>query len=112
MIEACSFGRIVIDAHAYTSDVIIYPDRVDDRWWRAEGHLLQLSDIQEILDAEPVALVVGTGYSGCMHIDPAVERELKNRGIELIALPTGEAWKIYNDLQAARRTVAALHLTC
>jgi len=28
-IDSYSFGRIVIDGQVYTSDVIIYPDRVD-----------------------------------------------------------------------------------
>jgi len=26
------FGRIVIDGKTYTSDVIVYPDRVDPSW--------------------------------------------------------------------------------
>jgi len=112
IIEAYLFGSVMIDGQRYSSDVIIYPDRVDDRWWRAEGHLLQLSDIQDALDAKPETLVVGTGFSARMHLDPAVGRELKRRGIELIALPTDDAWKTYNEVQASRRAVAALHLTC
>lgn len=111
-IEAYSFGSIVIDGRTYRSDVIIYPDRIDEGWWRAEGHLLQLSDIQDILDAEPEALVVGTGFSARMQVAPEVERELEGRGIELIAVPTGDAWNTFNEVQASRRTVAALHLTC
>ena len=111
-IEAYSFGSIAIEGRRYSSDVIIYPDRVDDRWWRAEGHLLQVSDIQDILEARPDTLIVGTGYSGRMQIAPAVEDELRKHGITLIAEPTGEAWKTYNELQASRRAVAALHLTC
>lgn len=111
-IEAYSFGNIVIEGRSYTSDVIVYPDRIDDTWWRDEGHLLQVSDIQDILDARPDLLIVGTGFSGRMQIAPPVEDELRKHGIELIAEPTGEAWKTYNEVQASRKTVAALHLTC
>ena len=32
MIESYKFGEIVIDGTTYTSDVIIYPDNVDDKW--------------------------------------------------------------------------------
>lgn len=111
-IEAYSFGSIIIEGRRYTSDVVVYPDRVDDRWWRTEGHLLQLSDIQDVLATEPAALVVGTGFSARMRVVPEVASELERRGIELIVQPTDEAWKTYNELQASRRTVAALHLTC
>ena len=34
MIDAYDFGRIVIDENAFTTDVIIFPDRVMDEWWR------------------------------------------------------------------------------
>jgi len=40
MIESYKFGEILIDGVTYTSDVIIYPDSVDFKWWRKEGHLL------------------------------------------------------------------------
>ena len=43
-IDSYSFGRIVINGKTYTSDVIIFPDKVDASWWRKEGHLLQLAD--------------------------------------------------------------------
>ncbi len=28
------------------SGLLIYPERIDDRWWRQEGHLLRLEDIK------------------------------------------------------------------
>ena len=32
MINSYDFGRIVIDGNAFTTDVIIFPDRVDAEW--------------------------------------------------------------------------------
>lgn len=111
-IESYGFGRITIDGKEYTSDVIIYPDRVDSSWWRKEGHKLQLVDIQAVLDANPDALVVGTGYYECMKVMPEVEAELQARSIELHVAPTQRACDIYNELKGQKRVVAALHLTC
>ena len=112
MIDDYSFGRIVIDGRDYHSDVVIYPDRVDDCWWRREGHRLQLADLQEILTASAEVLVVGTGAHGFMRVAPEVEQALAERGIELITLRTDQACQRYNELKDQKRTIAALHLTC
>ena len=111
-IESFSFGHITIDGSEYTDDVIIYPWAVDDTWWRDEGHVLKMQDLDEALDADPEALVVGTGAHGRMTIRDEVRKELDERGIELVGAPTDEAVEKYNHLQAEKRTVAALHLTC
>ena len=37
-ISAYRFGKIHIDGRAYSSDVIITPERVVDTWWRKQGH--------------------------------------------------------------------------
>ena len=41
-----------------------------------------------------------------------VEEWAKKRGVELIAVPTKEACRIYNEKSKEKKTVAALHLTC
>jgi len=112
MIESYDFGRIVINGRKFGSDLVIFPDRVNGNWWRKEGHILSVDDIEEIVDAKPEVLVVGTGYSGLMKIHPQTERYLKSSGIELIAAKTEKACKIYNELSKSRRVVAAFHLTC
>ena len=112
MIEDYRFGHIVIDGREYTSDVIVYPDRVDASWWRKEGHLLQIEDLEEVVQAQPEVLVVGTGNPGLMEVPQETREYLRSRGIELIVQPTPQAWQTYNRLSSQRRTVAALHLTC
>lgn len=106
------FGQVTIDGTTYNSDVIVYPSRVNDNWWRHEGHVLKLQDLTEALAAEPEVLVVGTGAHERLKIGDEVTEELGVRGIELIALETPDAVERYNELQGERRTVAALHLTC
>ncbi|MFO7948281.1 MAG: MTH938/NDUFAF3 family protein [Armatimonadota bacterium] len=112
MIEDYSFGRIVIDGQTYTDDVIIYRERVDDSWWREEGHRLKVADIEEVIEAAPEVLVVGTGAYGRVSVEPEVKQRLEDEGIELLSAPTEEACETYNELSGEKKTVAALHLTC
>ena len=111
-IEDYQFGRIVIDGQAYTSDVIVYPDRVDASWWRQEGHRLLPEDLPEVLSEPPEVLVVGQGRPGLMIVPPATRERFEQAGTTVIAEPTSRAWQTYNRLRQEKRTVAALHLTC
>ena len=112
IIDSYHFGQIVVNGKNYTSDVIIFPDRVKAHWWRNKGHQLCLEDIAEVITENPEMLVVGTGVSGLMKVLPDVKQSLEARGIKLIAEPTNEACNIYNQLCQSQKVVAALHLTC
>jgi len=110
-IESYSFGHIVVDGEEATNDVIVLPKRVFRNWWRRDGHTLVLEDLREVLDELPQHLVVGTGAYGRMRPDPETLERLRERGIEVEALPTDEAVRRYGELDAAQ-TAAALHLPC
>lgn len=111
-IEHYSFGRIVIDGKTYTSDVIIYPGRVDAFWWRKEGHNLQVADLSDIIRAEPDVLIVGTGHSGAMSVSEETIGFVGSRGIEMKVERTAKAVELYNSLGKYNKVIAALHLTC
>jgi hypothetical protein len=110
-IESYSFGHIVVDGQEATNDVIVLPSRVVHNWWRRDGHSLVLDDLRDVLDELPSRLVLGTGAYGRMHPDPQALEELRERGIEVEALPTEQAVRRYGELDAAH-AAAALHLTC
>jgi hypothetical protein len=110
-IEAYSFGRVVVDGREETRDVIVLPHRLVTNWWRADGHRLVLSDLDDVLEELPEQLIVGTGAYGQMRPDPEALEQLRERGVEVEALPTAEAVRRFDELDAAR-TAAALHLTC
>jgi len=113
MIDSYDFGKIVISGRRYASDVIVFPDRVRDNWWRIEGHRLHVKDIEEaVQEGKPEVFVVGTGYSELMRVLPETENYFKSRGIELIVQSTKEACETFNRLVKSKRVIAALHLTC
>ena len=112
-IDSYSFGHIVIDGKAYTSDVIIYEDHVDASWWRNEGHLLQWPDLTDVLKAKPDTLVIGKGYSGVMSVPRELIQRIKAMGIEVQVEKTTKAVELYNSLQRKKsRVIAAIHITC
>ena len=111
-VEDYGFGRIVIDGRTYTSDVIVYPDKVDPTWWRKEGHLLQKADLSDVLAASPAVVVIGTGNWGVMKVPEDTIRFLQSKGIRVVAEKTAQAVKRFNEESEKEKTVGAFHLTC
>ncbi|MCD6363351.1 MAG: Mth938-like domain-containing protein [Synergistetes bacterium] len=112
-IDSYSFGEIIIDGVKYKSDVVVSPVGVFPNWWRLEGHKLQLEDLKDYLSKVVIdVLIAGTGASGLMKVSDEVRREMRARGIELIALPTDDACKLYNELREHKRVMGVFHLTC
>lgn len=112
MIDSYSFGKIVIDGKTYTSDIIIYPDKVDDSWWRKSGHLLQREDLTDVLAYHPEVLIVGSGAYGLMKILDETKQFLESKEIVLVVEETKAACDTYNRLKEEKKVVAAFHLTC
>ncbi len=111
-ITGYSFGNITIDGNTYTSDVIIYPDRVYSTWWRKEGHLLQVEDLADIVSAGIPVLIIGTGFYGAMKVPDTIIDYLKSHDIEAHVEKTGDAVSLYNRIAHEQPAAAALHLTC
>jgi hypothetical protein len=112
-IDQYRFGHIDIEGHSYDADVIIFPERVQDRWWRKEGHRLAREDLETVLVAKPEVLVVGTGYYGRMQVPEETLDVLRGAGIDVRVVKTSLAVEEFNRLQReCARFVAALHLTC
>jgi len=112
-IDSYAFGHIVIKGKSYTSDVIIYDDRVDASWWRREGHLLQWPDITDIVKAKPDILIIGSGYSGIMSVPQELVDRIASLGIDVIVEKTTKAVELFNSLQRKKsHVIAAFHITC
>ncbi len=107
------FGKLVYMGKSYSSDIIIYPDHVDDLWWRDQGHLLTAKDLEEAINARPDLLIVGTGQFGMMKVDRTLTERLKGSGIELMIARTREACELFNaSVEEKKKVIGAFHLTC
>jgi len=112
-IEDYSFGRIVIDGKEFKQDVIVLPGRVMESWWRKDGHSLDPSDLAEALaEVKPDTLIVGCGKNDLLKVPDRTREWIEDKGIKLVALPTGEAVERYNQLAWSQVVMAGLHLTC
>ena len=80
--------------------------------WRREGHSLHPADLDAIQDHQPRILVIGLGAFSRMHIPEATKQWLEESGIELVALPSKDACKYYNQICEQGDVAAAIHLTC
>jgi len=112
MIDSYQFGEIVIKGKKYTSDLIIFPDRVRSHWWRKEGHRLCVEDLKEIMQEKPEILIIGTGSHGVLRVLPDVKDYLERHGVTVMSQTTDDACLTFNQLCNSQKVVAALHLTC
>lgn len=112
-IDDYHFGHICVEGHSYDADVVIFPDHVQERWWRREGHRLVQEDLTTVLAKKPQMLVIGTGYYGRMQVPAGTLDSFRAAGVDVRIAKTGEAVNEFNQLQReCASIVAALHLTC
>ena len=112
MIESYSFGHMFIKGRIITSDLILYPHKINDSWWRISGHAVCLKDIEDIFRENPEVLIIGTGFYGLMEVEEEVKAYAQSQGIQLIIEKTEKAVQSYNTLALQKKTIGAFHLTC
>ncbi|MGD8913750.1 MAG: MTH938/NDUFAF3 family protein [Candidatus Thiodiazotropha sp.] len=112
-IDHYTFGRISISGREYDADIIIFPDHVQERWHRRQGHRLAPEDLETVIAETPQLLVIGTGYFGRMQVPEETLARLQAEGIEVRVSKTSEAVDEFNRLQKDNANIIiALHLTC
>ncbi len=113
MIEEYRFGIMRIAGRTYSSDLKIIKGRVVPEWWRGRGHFVDVMDVEDILAAEPEALVLGCGASNLVRVSEPLKKRLARIGAELHTQPTARAVETFNRLFAQGKNVAgAFHLGC
>jgi hypothetical protein len=113
MIEEYHFGSITIDGKTYNRDVeVLWSGQVLD-WWRKESHVIDTEDLKRALDQGPEVIIIGTGESAVAQVTEQAQKEVKNRGINLIIDDTTEAIKTFNILvEEGKKVIGLFHLTC
>lgn len=112
MIESYTFGHMVVNGQEYASDIILFPDKIKDSWWRESGHKVCLKDLKDVFKEEPEVLVIGTGFTGLMRVEEEVKDSAQLKGIELIIEKTKKAVERFNTVASKKKTIGAFHLTC
>jgi hypothetical protein len=109
------FGVIDIDGVTYEHDVVLDRGEIHRRKKRASKRFRQKFghtplSVDEDIPWKCTCLVVGTGAYGRLPVMEDVKREAKDRGVELVVLPTAEAIKMLQ--KQPKKTNAVLHVTC
>lgn len=112
-IDAYRFGEMLVNGRSFTSDLIIFGDRIEDQWWRENGHLVNVHDLNDVIQARPDVLVVGRGKLGAMKIPEGTADAIEEAGIQLVDARTEEAIVVFNEIaNTGKNVVGAFHLTC
>ena len=111
-IENCHFGEITISGISYSKDLIIFPDKIYDHWWRSKGHFLSIKDLGIVIHYKPDILFIGTGMYGLMKTDKNIIHQLKETGIKRINIGKTKIMCEHYNNEKSLKKVAALHLTC
>lgn len=112
IIEKYQFGKIMVSGSRFNTDLIIFPDYIQDNWRRREGHLLKITDLESVINYHPDVLIIGTGMYGLMKIDRDLIQLLKDFNIKRIIIEKTKKACLYYNSETLQKKVAALHLTC
>lgn len=112
VIEEYKFGSFRISGKSYLDDIKMIGTKVKSYSLKDHRRGLCLEDINDIIEAKPKFVVIGSGASGLLVINKEVKDYLRSLGIQLIIDKTEEAVKKFNKLIKENTNVAAfLHAT-
>jgi hypothetical protein len=111
-----AFGVVEIDGKRFERDIVVDRGRIARRDKKASKPLRGRYGHTPLSLLEPIPwncrrLILGTGADGALPVAPEVLAEARQRGVELVAVPTDEACELLADADLAT-TNAILHVTC
>lgn len=115
-INGTEFGKIIVDNKTYNYDITIDTNGVVSRRsrasekWYGTHHVICTEEIKDLLASKPQVLVIGLGQYKACRLEEGVERECEKYGTKLIAEPTLNAIKTFNETEA--RKAGLFHVTC
>lgn len=114
-IDEYHFGSITIDGKTYDYDVEVRWTGEVLKWWRKEGHVLDLEDVKRAVEENPETIILGTGAYGLCEVTENCQNFIKEKGIKLIIDKTEEAVKTFNAIleeKKQNKVIGLFHLTC
>lgn len=120
MIEEYKFGSITINGKNYDHDVEVRWTGEVLKWWRKEGHVVDVDDVKRTINQNPDTIIIGTGESGLAKVPEETKTAVKSKGIELITDLTEQATKTFNIISEEseeeegeqKKVIGLFHLTC
>jgi len=120
MINEYKFGSITIDGKTYNHDVEVRWTGEVLKWWRKEGHVFDVEDVERTVKQNPETIILGTGAYGLCEVTEECQNFLKEKGISLIIDKTEEAVKTFNIIleeskpegERQNKVIGLFHLTC
>jgi len=110
MIESISFGKMLYKGKVSRSDTIVYPDRMDTRWWLKDKTCIGCDDLGEVLKASPQVVTVGLGFMMPIRISDEAVNLMKSPGITVGVGTAEEAAEAFNRYTATQKTIGLFHL--
>jgi len=120
MIEKYSFGSIIINKKEYNHDVEVRWNGEVLKWWRKNGHKIDVEDVKRAIGQSPETIILGTGAYGFCKVTKECQDFIKEKGIKLIIDNTEEAVKTFNIILEEseeeegkkEKVIGLFHLTC
>ncbi|NCN04995.1 MAG: hypothetical protein GW949_05140 [Spirochaetales bacterium] len=109
-IEDVAFGKMVCNGKVYRAPLVVYPDKVDGRWWRKDGMAFSPEDFDDILATKPEVVVLGVGYNAKVRVLDETIARIKEAGAECIVEDTPKAVERYTALGVTKKVVGAFSL--
>lgn len=111
MIDHYEFGEYIINGRKYKYDITIIDGKIGT--WSRDEHMLYVDNVEELVDAKPEYIIIGTGAYGALDVPNDVITYIESQRIKLIMEKTADACKTFNRLMKEGKKVAALmHGTC
>lgn len=109
-IDSSYFGSMIIDGKKFDRDLQIFPSGEIKE--RERTHTVSKREISDLLMHEPEAIIIGTGNSGLMKVEPDGIVAAQLEGVEIISKPTAQAVQEFNKLSRGKKVAAVFHVTC
>ena len=106
----CRFGLLVYSAIPFPGvDLVIHANGLP-ALRGSKAHFVGLAEIEPLLRERPDVLIIGTGYDNMVQVEKEI---LAMSAVQVLALPTPQAVRRYNELRSeGKRVTAIIHSTC
>lgn len=116
-IDKTVFGSITIAGEKYSHDVLIrLSGKVEKRKKKLSkeifgtSHMISLAEAGYVYEEGAGWIVIGTGQAGMVKLSDEAAEFFKQKGCQVIALPTLEAIQYWNE--AKGMGIGLFHVTC